>query len=187
MDLDRLLSSRGAVSVRHSVRVCHQEHRTYTLTIITKSHLLPQLSSPAPRTQGYPIQNPGKGGLLGDRLVSVHLVGNGTRGTLLDLRANLMSLQSRLLLRLLLHSCARNAPLFFHQNIWMKDPLDHSPDREILPVIPQSRRCQAISKIRSVSTRSSGEINGRDVHDPPYSKTWFLYRSKPGARSGSRP
>jgi hypothetical protein len=185
MDLDRLLSSRGAVSVRGRARVYHQERRSTSLTITPKSHLLSLLSNPGPSSYGNPTQSLGKGGLWGDRVVSVHLVGSGTRGTLLDLRAEWI-LQSRLLLRLLLPSCARTAFLSFHQNSWIKDPWDHSPDKEILPVIPQSRRCQAISKIRSVSTRSSGEINGRDVHDLPYSKTWFPYRSKPEAQSGSR-
>jgi hypothetical protein len=186
MDLDRLLSSRGAVSVRRRARVCPQEDRSTSLTITPKSHLLSLLSNLGPSSYGNPTQNLGKGGLWGDRVVSIHLVRNVTRGTLLDLRAEWIP-QLRLLLRLLLQSCARTALLSFHQNIWIKGPWDHSPDREIRPVIPQSRRCQAISKIRSVSTRSSGEKNGRDVHDLPYSKTWFLSRSRLEARSGSRP
>jgi hypothetical protein len=186
MDLDRLLSPRGAASVRRRARVCHLERQSANLTITPKRHLLSLPSSPTPKTHGYPIQIPGKGGIWGDQLLSIHLVGNVTRGTPPDLQAEWI-LQPRLLLRLLFHSCARTALLFFHQNIWVKDPWDHYPDNEISLVILQSPKCRAISKIRRLSKRSSGGITGGDVHDLPYSKTWILSRSRPEARSGSRP
>jgi hypothetical protein len=185
MDFDRLLSSRGAESVPRRARVCHQEDRSISLTITSKRHLLSSLSNPSPRTCGNPLRGAARG-IPYNRLVSVHLVGNVTRGTPPDLRAEWTILQSRLLLRLLLHSCARTALLFFDQNIWMQDPWDHCLDNVTSLVIHHSRKCRAISKVRRYSTRSSEQINGSDVHDLPYSKTWCLSRSRPEARSGSR-
>jgi hypothetical protein len=192
----RLIELNLSQDLRHNAiegprpRVCHLKRLSTNSMTTLKDHLPSLLSKPTPRIHGYPIQNPGKGGLWGDRVVSVHLVRNVTRGTLLDLRAERI-LHLRLLLRLLVHSYALNAPPFFHRRsrlpTWTKNPGDYCLDNRISVVIPHSRRCRVTSEVRQFPPRSTMEINGGDVHGLPYSKTWFLSRSNPEARSGSRP